>query len=134
MEKVKLPEEFRSAIKACGTLAYIWNDEEAMPYTLKKSVSSTTHGSVSRKGTFLSCLVGSVELPAGTEGFLFVRDKIHYSSYVWVGDQQYPSKGSDVIKTGSYYTFVTFVNIDGFRILADHFCETTHDAKAIGKL
>lgn len=133
--KQPLPQEVREAIRSIGgTIAYLSHEEEGIPYVLTKEVRASTHGSVI-KGKFIKCLLGSTVLPVGTEGWLFVSHKHHYSDYIRIGDMDLPARGADIIRTGSYYTFVTFVEIeDGHRVLADYFAFTEHEPKIVGKI
>jgi hypothetical protein len=108
--------------------------KEGTEYELTKETKGSTHGA-DLKGGFISCLVGSVTLPVGTKGLLFVSPKIHYSSYVWVDDMQLPAKGAEVIQTGAYYSFCTVIELEsGNRVLVDCFKSTTTDPKVIGRV
>lgn len=135
MKKVTLPENYQKAIRNSSTLAYLWSETEATPYTIKKEVRALLHGSVLKKsGEFIDCLLSSANLPAGTQGFLFVSHKISYSAYQWIGDEQWPAVGADRILNGAHYTFVTFVELAGRQVLADHFCSIDYKPRIIGKV
>lgn len=125
-------EDIKQAIKKTN-LAYLW-DKEGREYKLQKDSKATTHGAC-LKGEFISCLQGRVDLNQGTEGLLFVTDKLTYSEMVRSWDGDYPAVGADIIKHGAYYSFCTLVTLPtGDVVLADVFQETTHAPKVIGKV
>lgn len=133
--KQPLPPEVLEAIRtAGGTIAYLAGETEAVPYTLLKEVNASTHGSVIQ-GELCRCLIGRKDLPVGTEGWLFYSYQQHYSQYFHVGGMNYPAPGADIIRTGVYYTFVTFVELEsGHRVVADYFTSTEHEPRVVGKV
>lgn len=135
-EKVKVPEDVQSLIKKSSMLAYLWHGcEEAVPYTLREDTRVSTHGS-DIKGQFISCLVGSRVLPAGTEGWVYVSYKVSYSEYRRVFDEDYPAIGADIIHHGAYYTFVTVVELEsGNKVIADSFKTVDYpEPRVVGKI
>lgn len=133
--KQPLPPEVLEAIRTTGgTIAYLARETEAAPYTLLKGVKASTHGSVIQ-GKLCRGLIGYKDLPVGTEGWLFYSYEQHYSKYCRVGDMDYPARGADIIRTGAYYTFVTFVELEsGHRVVADYFTSTEHEPRVVGKV
>ena len=128
----ELPEEIKMAIRTTN-LAYLFDREDATPYKLTKANKAQTHGAI-LNGRFISCLMGTIDLPIGMDGWLFESPKYFYDKYVWVGDQQWPAKDAKCYQTGSYFTFITIVDLaDGIKVAADLFAETTYGARQIGK-
>jgi len=130
-------ENVMAEVKKCSMLAYLWNAcKQPVKHTTTREVRATTHGSIlGEDKELIKCLIGSVMLPAGTEGYLFTSEKHHYSEYVWVGDMQLPKIGADIISTGRYYSFLTFVMLDGgHEVLADAFASVDWPAKVVGKV
>lgn len=124
--------DIRNAIKNTN-LQYLWG-QEGVEFTTTKETRATTHGS-DLKGDFIRCLVGSTTLTEGTKGLLFTSEKIKYSKYVWVNDEQRPARGADIIKTGAYYTFCTLVTLpSGNTVVADCFKSIDHEGRIIGKV
>lgn len=107
---------------------------EGKPYTTTKELRATTHGA-DMKGDFISCLVGSAVLPAGTEGLVFQSKKLTYSKMKWVGDMELPAAGADIIQTGYYTSLCTLLTLpSGNTVLVDVFSSVDHEPKIIGKV
>lgn len=127
-----LADFIRDEIKK-SNLQYLWN-QEGKEFTLTEECDSSTYGA-ELNGDFISCLMGSKLLPAGTKGLLFVSEKIHYSEYGHTYDYSFPVVGADIIKTGAYYTFCTIVELPcGVEVLTSCFKSVDHSPKIIGKV
>jgi hypothetical protein len=115
-------------------LQYLW-DLKGEAFTLREGSRADTHGSLVG-GEFLRCIVGAVELPAGTEGVLFKMPQYFYSEYKWIGDEQYPAAGADILVKKTFYQFATMVKLaDGTEVLADAFKTVELPAaKVVGKV
>ena len=129
--KVNVPTEIQEAIAKHGSVAYL-RGLKATPFTLRKTTRVNTHGALVKDGTLIGCMIGSAELPVGTEGWLFEHPIVHYSAYVRVDDMDYPKAGADVILTGTSYTFVTTMQLGDHRVLVDSFKTVEHEPRVIG--
>jgi hypothetical protein len=120
-------------VRKTPSLAYLWHHDKPKKFTTTKPLRAETHGSAAKDGSLIKCLVGSVELPVGTEGYVFTSEKQHYSEYVWVGDEQYPKAGARIISTGRYFTFVAWVEVGhGHEVLATVFHSVDWPARDVG--
>jgi len=122
--KVTLPADVRDAIRNGSNLAYLFNETEAEEFQLKASTEFQVQGAMLRD-SFISCLVMPRVFPAGTTAYAFRHPRIGYSKYVWVGDEQYPAKGADIIHYGTDFTVVLVVDLGGHKCLANAFKSIT---------
>lgn len=95
-----LPESLKALIRD-SNLAYVATSlDRLVPYTLKTAIRAQLHD---------NCLLTSINIPAGTAGWMLVNDVIAYSAYVWVGDEQYPAKDATSEVVARHYTWVAEV-------------------------
>ena len=70
----------------------------------------TTTKDIEHANLHEGCRVLETIIPAGTPGLLFRHDNFKYSATVWVGDEEYPAKGSTRTLVSRAYTFIADVN------------------------
>jgi len=104
-----------------SNLGYL-HTAKLQPYTTKTEIkNATTHGADLSDG-FCSCLGGSVDIPAGTEGLLYVRQVFEYSDWEYVGDEWRPTENATRTVKKTYWQFLTVVTLpSGHEVLAESF-------------
>lgn len=81
-------------------------------FTLRKEACATT------TDPDISILQVTVNLPAGTKGWLYKMSELKYDKYTCVGDEWYPAQNANIIKRTTYYQFCCLIDgrlVDSFK-------------------
>lgn len=128
---MKTIAEVMNMVRSTTNLAYLFSrDADARPHALKADRKVTTFGCTLR-GQFIRCLQGSLNLRAGTPGWVISSPKLSYSEYVWIGDEQYPAKNAITYIHGWYHTWLSIVEIDGNEVVAESFESVEYPEKRV---
>lgn len=122
LPRIPVPGDVLALIRE-SNLGYLHHRTEAVYRQLGEARRFATHGSM-LGDDFVRCLQGEYWAGPGCHVYAFEHPRLGYSEYRQVGDMDLPAPGAEIYSTGSDWTLVTLVDLDGRWVLADAYVST----------
>lgn len=133
LPRTPLPSNVLDHIRE-SNLGYLHHRTEAVYRQLGEARRFTTHGSL-LAGDFVRCLQGEHWAGPGAWVYAFEHQRLSYSEMVDVGDWTTPAPGAEIYSTGSDWTLVTLVDLEGRWVLASAYVATEPtERRLVGKV